>query len=298
MDLSFLSLGYMQNGLAAALLVGSSCAVTGVFIVLRQIVFVSMVLAQLAVLGLSAAMYLQLSEQMEFICAFASTIIGVIYLAIFQNERKAPPDALLGMGYAGCHALSLLMLAKSSQGLEEVRHLMSGNLLSVNSTEVKILAFTAIFMFIVHLFGHRSFVFICSDSEFAKVTGKQVKIWELLFFISLGLVISVALQMTGIFYVFSCLIFPGMVGLLLGSSFATIQIISIIFAIITGFLGVWVSFAFDFPTSEAIMSLQTLGYALILIGRRVFRKFLSLRRIKIYKRLLLKRKVSPAGGLR
>jgi ABC-type Mn2+/Zn2+ transport system permease subunit len=289
MDLSFLSLGYMQNGLAAALLVGASCAIAGVFIILRHIVFVSMVLAQLAVLGLSVAMYLQLSESMEFAMSFGATLLGVGYLAIFQDERKSPPDALLGMGFAGCHALSLLLLAKSSQGLEEIRHMMSGNLLSVTTGEVQILLLAAIFMFAVHIFGYRSFVFICSDSEFAKVTGKSVKAWELLFYVSLGLVISLSLQMTGIFYVFSCLIFPGMAGLLLGSSFAAIQIISIVFAISTGFLGVWFSFARDFPTSEAIIACQLLFYIVIAAGRAILHRTLSRRRIRIFKRWLRKR---------
>lgn len=298
MDLSFLSLGYMQNGLSAALLVGASCATVGVFIILRQIVFVSLVLAQLAILGLSVAMYFQLSEQMEFFSAFACTIVGVVYLAIFQNEKKAPPDALLGMGYAGCHALSLLLLAKSSQGLEEVRHLMSGNLLSVNTSEVRLLVVTTVFIILVNLFGHRSFVFTCSDPEFAKAVGRKVKFWELLFFVSLGLVISVALQITGVFYVFSCLIFPGMVGLLLSSNFAKIQFISVGYAILTGFFGVWISFALDFPTSEAIMACQAVTYVALLVGRFFLSRYLSFRKIRFYKRLLLRRKLSSAGGLR
>ncbi len=217
---------------------------------------------------------------------------------MISSLKKAPPDALLGMCYGGCHALSLLLLAKSSQGLEEVRHLMSGNLLSVNSSEVRVLILTTLFMVLVNLLGHRSFVFTCSDPEFAKVVGRKVKLWELLFFVSLGLVISVALQITGGFYVFSCLIFPGMVGLLLSSNFARIQLVSIGFAILTGFFGVWISFTLDFPTSEAIMACQVIAYVILLPAKFLLGKYLSFRKIKYYKRLLLKRKLSPASGLR
>ncbi|HAE41198.1 MAG TPA: hypothetical protein DCG57_21580 [Candidatus Riflebacteria bacterium] len=290
MDFSFLSLGYMQKGLAAALLVGTSCALAGVFIILRHIVFVSMVLAQLAVLGLSIAMFLQLSHAMEFVMAFGATLLGVVYLALFQNERKSPPDALLGMGFAGCHALSLLLLAKSSQGLEEIRHMMSGNLLSVTAGEVQILTLAAAAMFLIHVLGHRSFVFICSDSEFARVSGKNVRAWELLFYISLGLVISLSLQMTGIFYVFSCLIFPGMVGLVLGNSFAIIQIISVMFALVTGFTGVWLSFAWDFPTSEAIIACQLIMFTALAFSRAILQKTLLRRKIRLIGRWLKKRR--------
>jgi ABC-type Mn2+/Zn2+ transport system permease subunit len=281
MNFSFLSLGYMQNGLAAAMLVGASCAVTGVFIILRHIVFVSMVLAQMAILGLAIAMFMQWSETAEFLAAFGATLLGVIYLAVFQNERKSPPDALLGMGFAACHSLSLLLLAKSSQGLEEVRHLMSGNLLSVTTAEVKILVIATIFMFLVHVLGHRSFVFICADPEFARVAGWKVKAWELLFFISLGLVISVALQMTGIFYVFSCLVFPAMIGLQLAHEFALIQCFSVGVALITGFLGVWASFAYDFPTSETVMVCQVVLYLAVLLFRTVLTRGSLSRRIRV-----------------
>ncbi len=265
MSFAFLELGYMQNGLAAAVCVGLSCAVTGVYIIQRHIVFVSMVLSQLAVLGLSVAMYFSMSETAEFLMAFGATLVGVLYMAWFQNERKAPPDAVLGMGFVGGHAVSLLLLAKSSQGLEEVRHLMSGNLLSVTTGEVRLLAVTAALMLAVHLIGHRSFVFLCSDPEFAAVAGKRVRAWETLFYVSLGLVISVALRMTGMFYVFSCLVFPAMIGLMLLRSFAGIQMISLAVALVAAFVGVWLSFTWDFPTSEAIMSVQLAMYVALLL---------------------------------
>lgn len=271
MNLTFLSLGYMQNGLAAAVLVGVSCAVAGVFIVQRHIVFVSMVLSQLAVLGLAVAMYLGLSQRAEFLLAFAATLVGVLYLALFQSERRAPPDAILGMGFVGGHALSLLLLAKSSAGLEEARHLMSGNLLSVTPEEVRLLSWTTVLMLMVHLLGHRSFVFICADPEFAAVAGKRVRAWEVLFYVSLGLVISVALQTTGMFYVFACLVFPAMIGLQVVGSFAAIQFVSVGVAVVAAFGGVWLSFVGDFPTSEAIMSVQFALFALLLLVRSVWR---------------------------
>lgn len=291
MSFEFLSLGYMQNGLLAALFVGAAGAASGVFIILRHIVFVSMVLAQLAVLGLSIAMYMQWSHLLEFAMAFAATLLGVVYLALFQNEQKAPPDAIFGMGYAACHAVSLLLLAKSSQGLEEVRHLMSGNLLSVTPQEVTILGFATAFLLLVHFLGHRSFVFVCADPEFAKVAGKNVQGWELLFYISLGFVISLSLQMTGIFYVFSCLIFPGMVGLMIGSNFASIQIISIIFSAIAAFLGVWLSFAQDFPTSEAIISVQAVLCFMIIALRASLGHLAKQKRFRLIRRIIRNQKI-------
>lgn len=287
--LSFLTLGYMQKGLAAALLVGTACSMAGVFIILRQIVFVSMVLSQLAVLGFSIAIYFEMSYMLKFITAFTITLAGVLYMAFYQLKNKTPADAVLGMGFILCHALSLLLLAKSSAGLEEIRHLSSGNLLSVTTEEIFALAAAWLFMMIIHFMGHRSFVFVCADDEFARVSGTSVALWETLFYVSLGLVISVSLQAVGMFYVFSCLVFPAMTGLIAARRIFAVQAVSVAAAVISGFAGIVFSYAYDFPTSESIILWHILLYAAALLTAKAARALMKIRAARYYYNVLSRR---------
>ncbi len=288
-SLSFYALAYMQKGLAASLLVGSACSVAGVFIIVRQIVFVSLVLAQLAVLGFSAAIFLDLSEMSRIFTAFGFTLIGVLYMALFQLKNKTPADATLGMCFIFCHAVSLLLLAKSTQGLEEIRHLTSGNLLSVTWEEIMALGAAWIFLMIIHFAGHRSFVFICADDEFARISGVNVKKWEILFYISLGLIISVALQAVGTFYVFSCLVFPAMSGLLIARKLFAIQIISFISAAAASIIGLSFSYIYDFPSSESIILWQIIIYLLIALSIKIKQIILRFRIARYYYKTLTRR---------
>lgn len=263
MNFDFLTLGYMQRGLAAAILVGSSCATVGIYIILQNMVFVSMVLAQLAVFGLSLAKYFQVSEVAEVGIAFLATIIGVFYFALARGDNKVSPDAKLGMSYAALHSFSLLLLAKSSEGLGEIQTLMSGNLLSVNAGEIKILCVVTIVMMLTHYFAQKPFIFITTDPEFAKISSLKVKFWEILFYLSLGLIISVSLRITGMLYVFSCLVFPAMTCNLVFRSFSGIQRASIALSVLAAFFGVYFSFALDFPTSESIMLFHAIFFIMI-----------------------------------
>ncbi|HBC74284.1 MAG: hypothetical protein A2008_03615 [Candidatus Wallbacteria bacterium GWC2_49_35] len=288
-SLSFLTLGYMQKGLAASLLVGTACSMAGVFIILRQIVFVSMVLAQLAVLGFSAAIFFEFPYIFKFLTAFAMTLAGVLYMALFQLKNKTPADATLGMGFIFCHAASLLLLAKSTAGLEEIRHLTSGNLLSVTGEEITALCAAWVFMAVIHFTGHRSFVFVCADDEFARISGVKVTLWEVLFYISLGLIISVSLQAVGVFYVFSCLVFPAMTGLLAARKISSIQIVSFIAAVIASFAGICFSYIYDFPTSESIIAWQIITYAAAAALAKAKRILLRYRPLRYYYKIMRRR---------
>ncbi|MFC1744028.1 metal ABC transporter permease [Candidatus Riflebacteria bacterium] len=262
--MEFLTFPYMKNALIASLLVGFSCAYLSAFIILRRIVFVGIVLSQLTILGLSVSLYFQLQEGAKLLVGFLFTLAGVLYITSPPYSRKIPADAILGMGFAGFYAFGLLFMAKSTRGLEEIHHLMSGNILSISPFELKVLFISVLVLVFFHVFFYRKFVFISFDPEFARVLGLKVWLWEFLFYLSLGLLISVSIHMVGLNYVFSSLVFPGVIGLILCTSLVPVQLVSIVSALCTAFFGVWFSYSYDFPTAESIISLQAVLFIVVL----------------------------------
>jgi ABC-type Mn2+/Zn2+ transport system permease subunit len=89
-------------------------------------------------------------------------------------------------------------------------------------------------------------------------------------YLSLGLCIAVSMKTTGILFVFSSMLIPPMVGLVLCRRVWAVFVAAVVASLAAGFLGLWASFVWDFPTGPAIVCVQGLLFLLAAMAR-VFR---------------------------
>ena len=65
---------------------------------------------------------------------------------------------------------------------------------------------------------YKEFLFVSFDRETARTLGYNVDVWDLLLYLTLGLVIAFAMQFAGVMLVFNFLVLPAVTGLLLSHS--------------------------------------------------------------------------------
>jgi zinc transport system permease protein len=252
-----------RDALYGALVIGIACSAIGVYVVLRRIVFVGAALAELSSAGIALALWLEGQSLMLGLAthpvalALILTIAGVLFFGAGGGRGRIPPDATIGVAYAVAGAVGILLISKAAVG-EAHDIFLAGNILGITRADTLVLLAVAIPVLIVHVVFYKEFLFVSFDRETARTLGYNVNFWNLLLYLTLGLVIAFAMQSAGVMLVFNFLVLPAVTGLLVSRSMGGVFAWSLASALVAGLIGFAISVRFDLPTSPAIIAVSGL----------------------------------------
>lgn len=242
---------FLQTAFIASLIVGAVCAYLGVYVVLRRVVFVGAALAQVSSAGVGLAMC---TGRDPSLLSLVLTLGGVAAFSVKSRDRRTTQESLIGIGYAVASALAVLFVAKSAQGEAHMLDVLSGNILTVTPHEVWLMAVAGIAAIAVHTVLDKQFLFSMFDSETAQASGIRAGWWDLLFFLILGVIISLAIRLAGTLLVFAFLVVPAVTGLLLSQRLGRVCAIAIGSASLATIIGLYASVKMDLPSGPAIVA--------------------------------------------
>lgn len=250
-----------RDALYGALVIGIACSVLGVYVVLRRIVFVGAALAELSSAGIALGLWLAglgvtagwLTHPVAM--SLAATLAGVIFFGSGAGKGRVPPDATIGVTYAVAAAVGILLISKAAHG-EAHDLFLQGNILGITRADTILLASVSVLVLLVHVAFYKEFLFVSFDRETARTLGYNVGFWNLLLYLTLGLVIAFAMQFAGVMLVFNFLVLPAVTGLLVSRSMAGTFFWSLASAVIAAVVGFSISIPFDLPSGPAIIAVS------------------------------------------
>lgn len=242
---------FMRTALIASLIVGAVCAYLGVYVVLRRIVFVGAALAQVSSAGVGLAM---LTDKNPSVTSLLLTLGGVAAFSIKSRDKRTTQESLIGIGYAVASALAVLFVAKSAQGEAHLLDVLSGNILTVTHDQIWLMAGVGVVAVVVHSLFYKQLLYSTFDPETAQASGIRSGVWDLLFFLILGVVISVSIRLAGTLLVFAFLVVPAVTALLLSQHTGRVYAIAVGSACIATVGGLYASFTMDLPSGPAIVA--------------------------------------------
>lgn len=155
-------------------------------------------------------------------------------------------EAIIGSSFIVAASLALLLLADSPHGGEEIRHLLSGQILFITWTDVGL--FAPIYAVIVILW--------------LWVPALRMGLW---FYLLFALAITSSVQLVGVYVVFASLILPALA--------AVNAVRPHLWAWVCGFVavmsGILISAQADLPAGPFLVIAYTTTCLLILAGRRI-----------------------------
>ncbi len=228
-------------------------AYLGLHVLARGIIFIDLALAQVAALGLSVAFLLGQeahgAEAQAY--AFGATLAAAAAFARLRGiPSKTAREVTIGCVYVVATALSIVILSRSSQGMEELKALFNGNILWVNWREIAVMSGAYAALTVLHAVYRRRFYALSFENDDAR----PGFFWEFLFFASFAVVITLAVNIAGILLVFAFLIIPAFSSSILAATFGLRLIIAWVLALIGSIAGLWLSYAADLPTGATVVS--------------------------------------------
>jgi len=231
-------------------------AYLGVHVLSREVVFVDIALAQIAALGATAAFLLGYETHTWESYAFglSATLVGALVLALTRSRRRhVSQEAVIGVVYAVSSAGAVLLADRAAHGAEQVRTMLVGNLLAVQSPEVAKVAILYASIGVFHWLCRRPFFLISTDPAAAFREGWRVRLWDFLFYASFGIVVTSSVRIAGVLLVFSYLIVPALAGIMLGQTVAQKLLIGWGFGTLVSVIGMVASASLDLPTGATVV---------------------------------------------
>jgi zinc/manganese transport system permease protein len=209
-------LGWMLAPIVACLLAMAALGWFGLHVLERGVIFVDLALAQVAALGATSAVFLGFDPDAPAGMALALlfTAVGSLaFASLRQFEDRVPQEALIGIAYAVSAALGMLLveLANDPHGAEKIQHLMVGNIVWVTWSEIALAAGALAAVGVVHAVFGRRFLTISFSPEQAAAEGRLLPVWDLVFYLSFGVVLTAIVNIVGVLLVFSFLVIPAVV---------------------------------------------------------------------------------------
>ena len=268
-------LSFMAAPFAACLILVGIHAYLGLHVLLRQVIFVDLALAQIAALGAIVALILghPAGSAASFAYSLGAAVLGALVFSLTRtrtHETKVPQEAIIGITYVIASATAILVADRAPEGAEHIKELLAGSILWVTWGKVlkTLLIYALVGLF--HYIFRRRFILITEDPDRAYEQKMKVWLWDFLFYISFGVIITLAVEIAGVLMVFSYLVAPAIIAL--GSSDRWGVRIGIAWAV--GFLasaaGLVASYQLDFPSGPAIVCALGLGL-LLFAGWRMLR---------------------------
>jgi zinc/manganese transport system permease protein len=184
-------LSILWPALIAGVLVVISHVPLGQQVFARGIVFIDLAIAQVAGLGVIAASGFGLPVEgwTAQAAAGAAAVAGALLLTWTERKRPEAQEALIGILFVLASAAQILLLANDPHGGENLKDLLSGQILWVSNEQlVRTAIITAVFAAVWFLWKER--------------------IGRIGFYLLFALVVTASVQLVGVYLVFTSLIIP------------------------------------------------------------------------------------------
>lgn len=136
-----------------------------------------------------------------------------------------------------------------------------GNILTVTTTDITLLAVVAVILSAVAVFMHKAIVSVAFDREFAASRGIPVTLIESIMITLTAVTVVSALRLIGVVLVISMLTVPVMTAMLFSRSYDRIVLLSIPIGFSASIAGLYISYLADIPSGATIVLCTVALYA-------------------------------------
>lgn len=253
-----------------AYLAGAAMAVmlglTGVLVVARNQIFLGAALAQASTLGIAVLLWLgslsmHVHEWIEHghgtlhLAGVVFSMIAALFAHRESGQGKESREAITGWIFLLGASVSVLLVANSPHGLEEIQRLQSSSLIGATSGDVvAFAALAAIGIVLVGLFRQR-LILLAVDPVMASAVGLRVAWWSLGLALWIGVVIGAALYSAGTLFTFGCLVLPALIAKNLSREIAPMFWWSPLLALLAALSAFVLANHLDFPPGQMTVGL-------------------------------------------
>jgi manganese/iron transport system permease protein len=257
-----LSFGFMQRGLAAALMIAIVCAVIGAFVVMQELAFIGDALAHASFPGVVIAFLLKFPLELGGAIVGILTVLGI---GVLTRRGKLSQDTAIGVLFAGTFALGIALLSTVKNYTKDLFGLLLGDVLAIQASDLLIIAVMGAAMLAIVFAIYKELVLVTFDPVQAEVIGLPVGWLHELLLALMAVTIVISIQTVGIVLVVAMLVTPAATATLLVRRFPLVMLVGAIQGVLGVVAGLYLSFYLNIASGATIVLVLTSIFVLALI---------------------------------
>lgn len=259
---------FMKNALLGVLLVTPMFGILGTMVVNNKMSFFSDALGHSALTGIAVGVMLGVDNTLVSMLAFS--ILLTIAIINVKNAKTASVDTIIGVFSSSAVALGIVILSYNG-GFNKYSAYLIGDLLSISNNDIFMLIISFIAVLLIWFTCFNKFLLVSINHTFARSRGVNVKFYEYVFTILVAIIVTISIQWVGILVISSMMILPAASARNISNNIRQYHIYSISIAVISGILGLFLSYHFGCATGATIVLISSVFFALTY--------FISLRKV-------------------
>ncbi len=258
---------YMLRAIAGVVLIAINASIAGSFTIFRNVSFLVAGASHSALAG--AALFILLG-----VYGFpANPLIGALLFAIATAiiagyAPKEETNTAIGISFAMSMSLAILFISMIREYAAKVWSLLIGDLFLLTYEDLYLMTFVTFLSLMIALLFYKAFLFISFDSEGATAFGLNTKRYNYLLLSLIAVSAVMLLKGVGAILVFAMLVAPAAASNELASNLRDVFVYAFIIALVSGFVGIAISFHFKVSPGAIASLLATTVYFFSLLARR------------------------------
>ncbi len=244
---------FMRTALWAILLLVPLLATLGTLVVNNGMSFFSDALGHSALTGVALGVLLGVSNYSYVMIVFA--VVFALLMNRIRHSRIASTDTVIGVFSAVGVALGLALLSRGGN-FANYQSLLIGDILSITPRELWVLGGVLLVTALVWLLCFNGFHAVSISPAVARSKGVRVGLLDNLFVVLVAVVVMLAIRWVGLLLINAMLILPAAAARNVARSMRSYHLLSLIFGLFAGVLGLLLSYYHAVATGPMIILVQ------------------------------------------
>lgn len=263
-----LSYPFLVRAMVGGILVSLCASLLGVSLVLKRYSMIGD--------GLSHVSFGALSFAVAFGWSPLKVSIPVVVLAAFfllriTEHGKIKSDAAIAMISAAALAVGIIVTSMTTGMTTDVSSYMFGSILAMSKTDVRFSAILSLIVLGLFLFCYNKIFAVTFDENFARATGVNVSLYNVLIAILTAVTIVLGMRMMGAMLISSLVIFPALTSMRVFKSFRGVVLSSGTLSVLCFLLGIILSYRYSTPAGASVVMVNLGAFLLFSLAGFVIR---------------------------
>lgn len=263
--IEFFSYGFIHRALIAGSFIAIACSVLGVQLVLRRLSLIGDGLAHVTFGGVALGLVFGVYPIYIAIPVVVISSIGILKLI---EKAKIYGDAAIGIVSSLGVAFGVILASLAGGFNVDLFSLLFGNILAISKADVIVsIALTFIILIIIYFYYNEIFS-VTFDEEFARTSGINTERLNLMLVVMTAVTVVLAMKVVGIMLTSALLIIPAVSAFQIAKGFKNSLILSSSIAVMSVFLGIFISFFLNLPSGACIIILNFIFLCAVFIYKK------------------------------
>ena len=256
-----MSYPFIVRALIGGVLVSLCASLLGVSLVLKRYSMIGDGLSHVSFGALSVALAAGWSPLK---ISIPVVVLAAFFLLRITERGKISASAL---------AIGIIVTSMTTGMTTDVSSYMFGSILAMSKEDVRFAAVLSVIVLGLFLFCYNKIFAVTFDENFARATGVNVSIYNVLIAVLTAVTIVIGMRMMGAMLISSLIIFPSLTAMRIFKSFRGVVIVSGVLSIICFSIGMVISYIYSTPAGASVVVVNLAAFLIFSLVQAVRQGF-------------------------